>query len=70
MVGLPATALVAYGVNRSTGEYPGYLHFGLLAVWLIAFIAHVIRYSRMNRPRCRNSGIRVAKSSSIARTAG
>jgi len=52
IIGLPATALVAYGVSQVTGEYPFYLHLGLLAVWLFAFVRLAIRYSRVTCPRC------------------
>ena len=53
VLGLPGTALVAYGVNQLTGEYPFYLHLGLLSVWLVAFTWLAIRYSRVICPRCR-----------------
>ena len=53
VLGLPATGLVAYGVNQLTGEYPFYLHFGLLVAWLFAFTWVAIHYSRVTCPRCR-----------------
>jgi len=54
-VGLPATALVAYGVGQWTGEYPFYLHLGLLVTWLVALIWLAVHYSRMTCPRCRTN---------------
>jgi len=51
-LGLPATALVAYGVGQLTGEYPIRLHLGLLVVWLVATTLVAIRYSRVRCPRC------------------
>jgi len=51
-LGLPATALVAFGVGRLTGGYPIRLHLGLLVVWLVATTLVAIRYSRVRCPRC------------------
>ncbi|RZA29070.1 MAG: hypothetical protein EOP02_05555 [Proteobacteria bacterium] len=52
VLGLPATALVAVGVQKLAGDYPVYLHIGLLAIWLVAFTALSVRYSRVTCPRC------------------
>lgn len=52
VLGLPGTALLAYGVSRVTGEYPVVLHIGLLALWLVAFTWLTILYSRVDCPRC------------------
>jgi hypothetical protein len=52
IVGLPVTALISLGVERLTGSYPGYLHFGLLLVWLVVFTNMVLRFSRVICPRC------------------
>lgn len=53
VLGLPGTALVAYGVGQFTGEYPFHVHAGLLVAWLVAFASLAIRYSRVVCPRCR-----------------
>jgi hypothetical protein len=52
IIGLPCTALVALGVERLTGDYPCYLHAGLIVLWLIAFTATILRYSKVTCPRC------------------
>ena len=52
VVGLPLTAVVALGVERLTGSYPGYLHAGLIALWLVVFTVLVLRFSRVLCPRC------------------
>jgi len=50
--GLPFTALVALGVEKLIGSYPFYLHICSLLLWLIAFTALAVRYSRVVCPRC------------------
>ncbi len=52
IVGLPATALVAIGIEQLTSSYPIYLHVGLLLVWLVMFTMLLVRYSRVICPRC------------------
>jgi hypothetical protein len=52
VVGLPATALVAFAVERVTGTFPAYLQLGLLAIWLVALIVAATRASRVTCPRC------------------
>ena len=49
---LPATALICLGVQRLTGEYPGYLHVGLLLVWLVGFTVMVLRFAKVSCPKC------------------
>lgn len=51
-LGLPATALVAVGVQALTGSYPIWLHLPLLVAWLIAFTMLAVRHSRVICPRC------------------
>ena len=51
-LGLPATALVAFGVGRVTGGYPVYLHIALLVAWLIVLIRIALRSSRVTCPKC------------------
>src|SRR5690349_4151590 len=53
VLGLPGTALVAYGVDQITGAYPFNLHLGLLVAWLFAFAWLAIHASRVICPRCR-----------------
>ena len=52
VVALPATALISLGVEQLTGEYPAYLHIGLLAIWLVGLIMLALRFSRVICPRC------------------
>ena len=52
VLGLPATAVLAFFASRFTGEYPFYLHAGLLVAWLVVFTLLAIRSSRVICPRC------------------
>jgi hypothetical protein len=52
VIALPATALISLGVEELTGEYPAYLHIGLLVIWLIVLTMLILRYSRIICPRC------------------
>jgi hypothetical protein len=52
VIGLPVTALISLGVEQLTGEYPAYLHVGLIVIWLVVFTMLILRYSRVLCPRC------------------
>jgi hypothetical protein len=51
-LGLPATALLSFGLQRLTGEYPVWIHLSALLVWLLAFTRLVLRGVRVTCPRC------------------
>lgn len=51
-LGLPSTAALAFAVQRFTGNYPAYVHIGLLLLWLVTFAAVAVRYSRVVCPKC------------------
>ncbi len=52
IVGLPATAVIAWLVGLVTGEYPVLVQVGLIVVWLVVFTVHVLRSTRITCPRC------------------
>jgi len=52
VLGLPAIAAICLGVERRTGEYPGYLNAGLLVLWLVVFTVMVLRFSKVSCPKC------------------
>jgi hypothetical protein len=52
VIGLPATAGIAWLVGRATGGYPAVLHMGLLVVWLVVLTRHLLRSSKFVCPRC------------------
>lgn len=51
-VGLPATALLGFGIQWWTGEYPVWIHLGALLAWLVAFTRLALRSARVTCPRC------------------
>lgn len=52
VIGLPATAGIAWLVGRATGEYPVLVHVGLLVAWLVVLTVHLLRSSKVACPRC------------------
>ena len=52
VLGLPATALVCFGVEQVTGDYPAYLQIGLLLAWLVVFTMMVLRFGKVTCPKC------------------
>jgi hypothetical protein len=52
VIGLPATAGIAWLVGRATGGYPVLVHVGLLVAWLVVLTRHLLRSSKVVCPRC------------------
>jgi lipopolysaccharide export LptBFGC system permease protein LptF len=52
VVALPGTALIAYLIGLTTGEYPVLVHIALLLVWLVIFALLAFRVSKVVCPRC------------------
>lgn len=51
-IGLPATALLGFGLEWLAGEYPIWIHLGALVAWLVAFTHLALRSARVTCPRC------------------
>jgi len=52
VIGLPATAAIAWLVGRVVGDYAVPVQIGLLAVWLVVLTVHLLRSSKVVCPRC------------------